>query len=193
MFYSLVCKSILLITLAASLSFAEGCVSENDSSETDPIFANFCFYKDTSVFVGKDSGFVLTAYEMIDDISFTIDARNRVTKTYFDVSLVGVSSDKAKINPFRGMSGGACLGARCRHSLAVSPYDLIDFYFSAADSLYVKSLAGLVHPLKWKYELDFGRQKQSVSGENYIYVSGFCNQMQLEKIRKRGMQPSLNK
>ena len=62
---------------------------------------------------------------------------------------------------------------------------MIDFYILQKDSLYVKSLFGTTNRLKWEYLLDMGKQKQKISGDNIIYISGFCTEEQLKAIRER--------
>lgn len=176
-------KIALWVALSVSLCYA---VESPDSDEFDPVFANFCFYKDTSVFVGSDSGFVLTYYEMLDDISFTIEGRSVKTFASFEADLIGLDMSKIQINPFAGTSGSRCLrNDACSFSLSVAPYDLIDFYFKGSDSLYVRALFGVTQRMKWTYELDIGRQKQIFSGENDIYISGLCDREQLEMIKNR--------
>ena len=196
MFAQVICRIILCILGGFAYLCAKAPVVDSSLVEKDPVFADFCFYRDTSTFVAEDSAFVLSYYEMENELSITMNFESTSYSSGFGVKLPNLDMNKIRTDLLRGFErGGACFtrasngklyrGTTCSSRVDVSPYDLIDFFFSIKDSLYVKSLFGLETRLTWKYHFDMGMQKQEVNGDNIIYISGFCTEEQLKAIRER--------
>ena len=182
----------MCIFIACAFAFCNASdYPEKDSDEDDPIFADFCIYKDSISWLEVDSVYVLTYYKMENEITFTINFKSTTDHSFFWVSLPDLDRNKIIINPVRGMQGrgaGFYLGRKYSNNRTVTPYDLIDFYILSKDSLFVKSLLGTKKRLEWTYHLDMGKQKQKISGDNTIYISGFCTEEQLKAIRERKKQ-----
>ena len=176
------------IFIASAFALCNAADYPDEKSDDDPIFADFCFYKDSISWLEVDSVYVLTYYEMKNEITFSINFKSTTDFSFFWVSLPDLDRDKIDINPVRGTQGagpGSFLGRKHSRNRTVTPYDMIDFYILQKDSLYVKSLFGTTNRLKWDYHLDMGKQKQEFSGDNTIYISGFCTEEQLKAIRER--------
>lgn len=179
----------LCIFIACAFAFCNAADYPDEKSDDDPIFADFCFYKDSISWIhGEDSVYVLTYYKMKNEITISINFKSTTDYSFFWVSLPDLDRNKIIINPVRGTQGsgaGFYRGRKYSDNRTVSPYDLIDFYILPKDSLFVKSLLGTKNRLEWDYHLDMGKQKQKFSGDNIIYISGFCTEEQLKIIRKR--------
>lgn len=179
----------ICIFIAFSFALCSAADYPDEKSDDDPIFAYFCFYKDSISWLhGEDSVYVLTYYEMKNEITITINFKSTTDFSSFWVSLPDLDRNKIIINPFRGTQGsgsGFYRGRKYSENRTVTPYDLIDFYILQKDSLLVKSLLGTTNRLKWDYDLKMGKQKQEFSGDNTIYISGFCTEEQLKAIRER--------
>jgi len=202
MFVRMICKIILYVLGVFTCLYAK-VPADSSLIEEDPVFANFCFYKDTSTFTPSENGainhidstFILTYYEMERDLSFTINFSSTTSSTSFGVRLPNLDMNKIGTNFLQGMTGSRCIratsygrkhrGGTCSGKVEFTPYDHIDFFFSTKDSLYVKSLFDTETQLVWRYILSLGMQKQEVKGENIIYISGFCTEDQLKMIQER--------
>lgn len=203
MFVRMICKIILYVLGVFTCLYAK-VPADSSLIEEDPVFANFCFYKDTSTFTPReigttnhiDSAFILTYYEMERDLSFTITFSSTTSSTIFGVKLPNLDMNKIGTNFLQGLTrigpsisttsnGRKPRGGTSSGKVEFTPYDHIDFFFSTKDSLYVKSLFDTETQLVWKYNLSMGMQKQEVKGENIIYISGFCTEDQLKMIQER--------
>ena len=176
------------IFIASAFALCNAADYPDEKSDDDPIFADFCFYKDSISWLEVDSVYVLTYYEMKNEITFSINFKSTTDFSFFGVSLPDYDRNKIIINPVRGTQGsgaGSYRGRKYSDNRTVTPYDLIDFYILSKDSLFVKSLFGTKNRLKWDYHLEMGKQKQKISGDNIIYISGFCTEEQLKAIRER--------
>ena len=163
----------LCIFIACAFAFCNAADFPDEKSDDDPIFADFCVYKDVVSWIKNDSVYALSYYKMQNEFTITIDYKSTTSSSIFGVSLPDL--DQKKLQTDRKYS----------RNRVVKPYDLIDFYILQKDSLYIKSLFGTTNRLKWEYLLDMGKQKQKISGDNIIYISGFCTEEQLKIIRKR--------
>lgn len=195
MFVRKICKIVLCIC-AGSVCLYAGSTADSSMIEKDPVFADFCFYKDTSIFIPEDSALILSYYEMENELSFTIDFESTSYSTIFGVKLPNLDMNKIITNPIQGLQGGGpCFtpasngktyrGCTTPNKIKVIPYEFIEFFFSSKDSLYIKSLFNSRTLLTWSYLLNMGMQKQEIKGDNVIYISGFCTGEQLKKIQER--------
>lgn len=178
----------LCIFIACAFAFCNAADFPNEKSDDDPIFADFCVYKDVVSWIKNDSVYALSYYKMQNEFTITIDYKSTTSSSIFGVNLPDLDQEKIQTDLVRGMQGegvGSYRGRKYSGNRVVKPYDLIDFYILQKDSLYVKSLFGTTNRLKWEYLLDMGKQKQKISGDNIIYISGFCTVEQLKIIRKR--------
>ena len=178
----------LCIFIASAFAFCNAADYPDEKSDDDPIFADFCVYKDVVSWIKNDSVYALSYYKMQNEFTITIDYKSTTSSSIFGVNLPDLDQEKIQTDLVRGMQGegaGSYRGRKYPGNRAVKPYDLIDFYILQKDSLYVKSLFGTTNRLKWEYLLDMGKQKQKISGDNIIYISGFCTEEQLKIIRKR--------
>ncbi len=80
---------------------------------------------------------------------------------------------------------GLYLGRKHSESKTITPYDLIDFYVSIKDSLYVNPFWNNESLDVGLYSLDMGKQEQEMTGDNIIYISGACTEEQMKMIRDR--------
>ena len=169
----------ICIIIACAFAFCNAADYPDEKSDDDPIFADFCFYKDSISWLEVDSVYVLTYYKMENEITISINFKSTTDFSSFWVSLPDLDRNKIIINPVQGMEGsgaGFYRGRKYSENRTVTPYDLIDFYILPKDSLFVKSLFGTKNRLKWDYHLEMGKQKQKISGDNIIYISGFCTE-----------------
>ncbi|NLE04859.1 MAG: hypothetical protein GX638_08665 [Crenarchaeota archaeon] len=179
----------LCIVVACTTVFCNAADSlDTHSVDKDPIFANFCFYKDTSPWFPEDTVYTLTYYEMENELTFTLNYKSTNTSYNFGVRFPDLDIEKIRAKLFIAAGGsgpGLYLGRKHSESKTITPYDLIDFYVSIKDSLYVKSLFGTTNRLTWVYTLDMGKQEQEMTGDNIIYISGACTEEQMKMIRDR--------
>ena len=187
--------------IASAFAFCNAADYPDEKSDDDPIFAYFCFYKDVVSWIKQDSVYALSYYEMQNELTISVDYKSTTNSSIFGAHLLELDQEKIQTDLMRGVEGGRCMvrgticikdggvrkypGAKCAGNRRVAPYDLIDFYILQKDSLYIKSLFGTTNRLKWEYLLDMGKQKQKISGDNIIYISGFCTEEQLKAIRER--------
>lgn len=195
MFVRMICRISLCALGFFTYSYARTSL-DSTMVEKDPVFADFCFYKDTSTFIQGDSAFILSYYKMERDLSFSINFISTTSSTSFGISLPNLDMDKIRTNFLQGITGtGPCTTmtshgekkhkGTCSGKIEFTPYNLIDFFISTKDSLYIKSLFDTEVLLTWKYILNFGIQKQEIKGENIIYISGLCTDYQQKIIQKR--------
>ena len=191
----------ICIIIACAFAFCNAADYPDEKSDDDPIFAYFCFYKDVVSWIKNDSVYALSYYEMQNEFTITVDYKSTTSSSIFGVSFPDLDQEKIQTDLMRGVEGERCMvrgtictkdggmrkypGAKCARNRRVVPYDLIDFYILQKDSLYIKSLFGTTNRLKWGYLLNMGKQKQEFSGDNIIYISGFCTEEQLKIIRTR--------
>lgn len=176
------------IFIASAFAFCNAADYPDEKSDDDPIFAYFCFYKDVVSWIKNDSVYALSYYEMQNEFTITVDYKSTTSSSIFGVNLPDLDQKKIQTDLVRGVQGeggGFYQGRKYPRNRVVKPYDLIDFYILQKDSLYVKTLFGTTNRLKWRYLLNMGKQKQEFSGDNIIYISGFCTEEQLKIIRKR--------
>ena len=195
----------MCIFIACAFAFCNASdYPEKDSDEDDPIFAYFCFYEDTIPWIKEDNVYTLSYYEMRNEFTIIIDYESTMHFSMFGTKLPDLNQEKIRTDFFRGTKGGKCYSysniceknkdlckypkAKCNRNRVIKPYDLIDFYFLQKDSLYVKSLFKTTKRLTWEYHLEMGKQRQKISGDNTIYISGFCTEEQLKAIRERKKQ-----
>lgn len=178
----------LCIFIASAFAFCNAADYPDEKSDDDPIFAYFCFYKDVVSWIKNDSVYALSYYEMQNEFTISVDYKSTTSSSIFGVNLPDLDQKKIQTDLVRGMQGegaGFYQGRKYPRNRVVKPYDLIDFYILQKDSLYVKTLFGTTNRLKWGYLLNMGKQKQEFSGDNIIYISGFCTEEQLKAIRER--------
>ena len=178
----------LCIFIASAFAFCHAADYPDEKSDDDPIFAYFCFYKDVVSWIKNDSVYALSYYEMQNEFTISVDYKSTTSSSIFGVNLPDLDQKKIQTDLMRGVQGeggGFYQGRKYPGNRIVKPYDLIDFYILQKDSLYIKSLFGTTNRLKWEYLLDMGKQKQKISGDNIIYISGFCTKEQLKAIRER--------
>ena len=178
----------ICIIIACTFAFCNAADYPDEKSDDDPIFAYFCFYKDVVSWIKNDSVYALSYYEMQNEFTISVDYKSTTSSSIFGVNLPDLDQKKIQTDLVRGMQGegaGFYRGRKYPGNRIVKPYDLIDFYILQKDSLYIKSLFGTTNRLKWEYLLDMGKQKQKISGDNIIYISGFCTEEQLKAIRER--------
>ena len=178
----------ICIIIACAFAFCNAADYPDEKSDDDPIFAYFCFYKDVVSWIKNDSVYALSYYEMQNEFTISVDYKSTTSSSIFGVNLPDLDQKKIQTDLVRGVQGeggGFYQGRKYPRNRVVKPYDLIDFYILQKDSLYIKSLFGTTNRLIWEYLLDMGKQKQKISGDNIIYISGFCTEEQLKIIRKR--------
>lgn len=181
-------KPVLIsILLAAGI-----CFSQTDSSPEDSIAAKFCFYADTSGLSGQiDSVWKLSVYEQVIPLMVTIQAECEDYGAYFSAELISEVAIQYPSLYFFGGEGRNCYGRPGVHykcTMEVKKeyyiYDYIGFYYNYKDSTKISELFGKEHPLKWKLDFSMGKQKQTLSGTHYVYVSDFCNETQMAQIKE---------
>lgn len=178
----------ICIIIACAFAFCNAADYPDEKLDDDPIFAYFCFYKDVVSWIKNDSVYALSYYEMQNEFTISVDYKSTTSSSIFGVNLPDLDQKKIQTDLVRGVQGeggGFYQGRKYPRNRVVKPYDLIDFYILQKDSLYVKTLFGTTNRLKWRYLLNMGKQKQEFSGDNIIYISGFCTEEQLKIIRKR--------
>lgn len=178
----------ICIIIACAFAFCNAADYPDEKSDDDPIFAYFCFYKDVVSWIKNDSVYALSYYEMQNEFTISVDYKSTTSSSIFGVNLPDLDQKKIQTDLVRGVQGeggGFYQGRKYPRNRVVKPYDLIDFYILQKDSLYVKTLFGTTNRLKWRYLLNMGKQKQEFSGDNIIYISGFCTEEQLKAIRER--------
>ena len=63
-------------------------------------------------------------------------------------------------------------------------YDDLFFSYDFSDSTKIRALFGKTLPLEWNLNFSIDRQKQTLSGTHFVYISGFCNKEQLEQVKE---------
>lgn len=182
-------KPVLIsILLAAGI-----CFSQTDSSPEDSIAAKFCFYADTSGLSGQiDSVWKLSVYEQVIPLTITIqtesydfmpiiDARiiSRIKHKLSGTVLYG-SSARYGYNPHTKKWSSRKINRKNEYVI----YDYFNFLYAFTDSAKIAELFGKALPLEWNLSFSMGKQKQTLSGTHYVYVSGFCNETQMAQIKE---------
>ena len=183
-------KPILIcILLAAGI-----CSAQTGSSPEDSIAAKFCFYADTSREDSQtvDSVWNLSVYEQVIPLTITIqtesydfmpiiDARiiSRIKHKLSGTVLYG-SSARYGYNPHTKKWSSRKINRKNEYFI----YDYFNFLYAFTDSAKIAELFGKALPLEWNLSFSMGKQKQTLSGTHYVYVSGFCNETQMAQIKE---------
>lgn len=61
----------------------------------------------------------------------------------------------------------------------------MSFHFFSKDSAFVKKMFNTQQYVLWNYYLNTDSSKQTISGKELIYISGFCTEKQLKLIKDR--------
>lgn len=170
------------------------CFSQTDSFPEDSIAAKFCFNADTSREDTQtiESVWKLSVYEQVIPLTVTIQ-----TESYDFMPIISaelISNIRHRLSGIVLEGSGACYGynphTRKGYSCKINRkneyfiYDYFNFLYAYTDSVKIPELFGKVLPLKWSLDFSMGKQKQTLSGTHYVYISGFCNEEQMTQIKE---------
>lgn len=187
--HALKIKPIFILTLLT----VGICFAQTDSLSEDSIAAKFCFYADTSREDTQtiESVWNLSVYEQIIPLTITIQ-----TESYDFMPMISaelISNIKHRLSGIVLEGSGACYGynphtrkgysCKSNRKNEYFIYDYFNFLYAYTDSAKIPELFGKVLPLEWSLDFSMGKQKQTLSGKHYVYVSGFCNKEQRARIK----------
>ncbi len=184
-------KSFVYLLLFAGISFAQ---RDSSLALEDTITAKYCLHADTRINFSKNNEniWILSVYEQIIPFTFTIQTRlykfSLIGKAELISGISDLKSEKKIIKGFRcgGSSSANKKEYRCIMGQKDQYYIYDDLFFSYdfSDSTKIRALFGKTLPLEWNLNFSIDRQKQTLSGTHYVYISGFCNKEQMAQIRE---------
>ncbi|MBQ3714057.1 MAG: hypothetical protein II892_00535 [Fibrobacter sp.] len=172
------CKHLFLF-----LAFV--CLCANAQSVS--VSARFCAHKSLSNTPQK-SNITLSCYaltkKMTDSITYS---GHKIGESV----VAKVQNADSVLSPYIYLSDGiANLGEKTITKQIPINLESMSFHYFSKDSAFVKRMFNTQQYVLWNYYLNTDSSKQTISGKEPIYISGFCTEEQLEIIRKRKKESS---
>lgn len=167
------CKYLFLL-----LAFV--CLYANAQSVS--VSARFCAHKSLSSAPQK-SDITLSCYALAKKMT------DSITYSGHEIgeSIVAkVQNADSVLSPYIYLSDGITdLGEKTITKQIPINLESMSFHFFSKDSAFVKKMFNTQQYVLWNYYLNTDSSKQTISGKELIYISGFCTEKQLKLIKDR--------